>query len=253
MQVQKDKNPQEFKDRLSERMEELHLNQSDLARDMGIGQSTVNRWREGTKPQPRMMVALAAALSVRVDWLANGIGEKFPFDAHLDKLKQTSAYAQSVADAPEQAQRVFEERYEAMAPTLPSGSKANIFFVPLVTWNDAVITFNYDELVAKAIDVVPTVCSDAKAFAVPQDGDSMETRVLNGDIAVVMPSEEPRAGCLVLAKFKAGDMMLRRFVSNPDGKIRLIPYNSLYPTFEHKRSDFLWLHPVHSTFRREWT
>ncbi len=232
-------------------MAELGLNQSELARRLKIGQSSVNRWLEGTNPQPRMMQGLAEALSVRMEWLQSGIGEKDPFAAHLDRLKQTRDYALSHGETPEAAQAIFDERLPYTAP--PSG-KSSLCFVPVVRWADAAACASLSDLQARQSgETVPTECMDPHALAVPVEGDSMETRVLHGDMAVVMPSEEPRNGCMVLARMKGNGVVLRRYEAMPGGKIRLIPYNERYSIYEYKPDELLWLYPVHSTFRREWS
>ncbi|MFZ4764002.1 MAG: S24 family peptidase [Roseimicrobium sp.] len=74
-----------------------------------------------------------------------------------------------------------------------------------------------------------------------------------GDTVIVMPDEEPRSGCLVVAKLKDDGVILRSRARLHGGGIKLIAYNPLYPAEEYLDSDFHWIYPVHSTAREEWS
>ncbi len=65
-----------FAQNLSTLMEERGLSQSELARRLETSQSTVNRWINGTNPRKKQLRELAEVLSVRMEWLESGKGEK---------------------------------------------------------------------------------------------------------------------------------------------------------------------------------
>ena len=66
----------------------MGLNQSALSRRMGVAQSAVYRWLNGAKPQPLVAKRLAAALSVRMEWLISGEG-----------LRDLSEHEKALADS----------------------------------------------------------------------------------------------------------------------------------------------------------
>ena len=55
------------------------VSQSDLARELGVQQATVNRWENDAKsPTDENLLALAALLGVTPGWLKFGQEPKFP-------------------------------------------------------------------------------------------------------------------------------------------------------------------------------
>lgn len=134
---------------------------------------------------------------------------------------------------------------------VPPGAQP-VRWVPLISWVHAGVAASYEELPLDQQDLVPTLCRDTRAFALTVDGDSMTPKIEHGDQLIVMPGEEPRNGCIVVAKLKNDGVIVRRFSRLPNEKVRLIAYNTLYPSTEHAPRDFHWIYPVHSTVRREW-
>lgn len=62
-----------FGARLRHAMHDGRLRPAALARQLGVHPTTLSRWRRGERPQPGAMTALAAALSVPVEWLKTGV------------------------------------------------------------------------------------------------------------------------------------------------------------------------------------
>lgn len=67
-----------FSERLAEAMRLQGLSQSALAKSLATAQSTVNRWLQGSLPQPRIVRPLCAVLCVRREWLMDGRGAMEP-------------------------------------------------------------------------------------------------------------------------------------------------------------------------------
>jgi SOS-response transcriptional repressor LexA len=146
-------------------------------------------------------------------------------------------------------------------PTEYRGTRSNVRpvpvdlrWVPVISWAHAGQAQAYEELPTQwQNESVPTTCRDEKAFGLIIEGDSMEPRCMPGDRVVIMPSEPPRNGCLVVAKLKNDGVLLRRFMRLPDGRIRLIAYNEIYPAMDYESSEFHWIYPVSETVRKEWS
>jgi predicted transcriptional regulator len=73
-------------DRVAQRMRELGLNQSELARRCGHGvkQQNIQQLLAGTVKRPLYDVHLAAALGVTIDWLLTGRAPKYVKAARLN-------------------------------------------------------------------------------------------------------------------------------------------------------------------------
>ena len=69
-----------FARRLLERMDEMPINQSELAMVLGTNQSSVYNWLQGTIPRGDRLEDLADALGVTARWLLKGIEPKFARD-----------------------------------------------------------------------------------------------------------------------------------------------------------------------------
>jgi SOS-response transcriptional repressor LexA len=123
--------------------------------------------------------------------------------------------------------------------------------IPVISWAHAGAATSYEELPAHWQERIPTMCRGKRAFGLVIEGDSMMPRCEPGDIVNVDPDLEPRNGCLVVVKLKNDGVMLRRFTRLSDTRVKLIAYNTLYPSTEHELKEFHWIYPVHSTFRRE--
>ena len=63
-----------FATRVNQVLDRYH-NLSDIARKVGVNESTIRKWRKGTsEPRRDHLVAFALATGVNVQWLATGVG-----------------------------------------------------------------------------------------------------------------------------------------------------------------------------------
>lgn len=90
-----------FADRVQRRMDALGLSQSDVARKLGVDQSSVNRWltplRGYSLPEGLAMIDLPPVLECSYRWLLTGEGPMTPEDtSDLDAFRQgaRTAYAE---------------------------------------------------------------------------------------------------------------------------------------------------------------
>ena len=124
--------------------------------------------------------------------------------------------------------------------------------VPIISWTHAGEAAAYEELPKSWQDQTYSTCRDPKSFSLVVEGDSMSPHCLPGDLVVLMPSEEARNGCIVVAKLADDGIILRRYTRLSTG-IRLSAYNPVYPAADYPPEAFSWIYPVHSTVRREWS
>ncbi|MBV9405891.1 MAG: repressor LexA, partial [Acidobacteriaceae bacterium] len=74
-----------------------------------------------------------------------------------------------------------------------------------------------------------------RAFALQVRGESMiEDHICNGDFVLVEPADTVRNGDIVVALVDGTEATLKRFYTEPDGRVRLQPANALMePIFVH--------------------
>jgi len=102
---------------------------------------------------------------------------------------------------------------------------------------------------------VATDCPDERAFAVEIQGDSMEPKYLQGDIAVLMPTRQPRNGCLVVARLAGEGIVFKVFTARDQSSARVCSFTSYNPVFqpiEVSEGNVLWNYPVYQTVRQVW-
>lgn len=203
-----------FAFRLNARAGALGLSQADIAQKLGAKAPRVNNWFQGKNfPRSRERVELVRILRCTSDWLFNGEGDPEP--ASEVPLQEDS--------------RILKIAVRA---------------VPLISWVHAGAAASYDELPKHWHGSVSSMSRDKRAFALTIEGDSMEPKFLSGDRVVCEPTNPPHNGRPVVVKYSDDAVQLRIYHKLPNGKIRLAPINPVYPTIEHKPSDFDWIWPV---------
>lgn len=195
----------------------------DLASQAGIALSSIYRWRSGSVPRRKNIEELASRLGINANWLVTGEGQ-------MESIKSESS---------------------SNARILGPVSEVFVGAVPVVSWAHAGSAANYEELPAHWQERIPTLCKGKRAFGLIVEGDSMMPKVEPNDVVIVDPDVELRNGCMVVAKLKNDGVVLRRFTRLEAERIKLIPYNSMYPSVEYSLREFHWIYPVHSSFRRE--
>ena len=197
-----------FKDRLSARRKELRLSQDALAKRAGLSQTTISNIERGRNDGSKELVALAAALRVRPEWLADGRGFMTPGASNVD----------------------------------PGITLDDRMSIPVISYVQA---GNWREIVdafapGAADEYVPSSASYGPAtFALRVVGNSMAPDYVEGDIIIVDPDIAPRPGERVVAKNHREEATFKKYRPrgrNADGVevYELVPLNDDYETL---RSD----------------
>lgn len=203
--------------RLNNAAEEAKLKQVTIAERLGEKPATVGNWFQGLNfPRARARRELAKLLGVSAEWLFEG--------------------------GPERTVSVVEESPSNTVTTA-------VREVSVVSWAHAGTAASYDEMPKHFQGHVATTSRDRKAFALTVEGDSMEPRFFPGDRVILEPSNPPVNGKPVVVKFTDDAIQLRIYTKLPNGKIRLAPYNQLYPIVEHSPKEFSWIWPVRELVR----
>jgi transcriptional regulator with XRE-family HTH domain len=121
-------------------------------------------------------------------------------------------------------------------------------YVPLITWAQAAELTDID-YVHRFEGHIAFDAEDARAFAVTITGDSMEPPFARGDVAIVYPGRPPANGNLVLGRTREGEVFLKRLTILRAGEFRFSSYNAVYPAFDRRGEELVWLFPVASVHK----
>lgn len=131
---------------------------------------------------------------------------------------------------------------------------ANYPRIPLLTMNEAAELTEIAKVGVAARQTLPFPAMDSHSFAVRVAGEAMWPRCVEGDVAIVYPSLEPRNGDLVFARpsdEKGGGLLLRLYHLTEDaGTMMLTSYHASCPTVSLSRRDCQWLVPVVALVRQ---
>lgn len=202
--------------RLQSTAEARGLTQIAIAERLGVKRPRVGHWFTGRNlPRKAERLGLANLLGVSLDWLIYGRTER-------DTIEATN---------------VEQARIEAGGIPVRQ--------IPVISWTHAGEAATYEEMPKHFHGSVASMSTDPRAFAVTVEGDCMEPKVYPGDRVVCEPSNEPRNGRIVVAKYRNDEVALRIYTKLPSGSIRLASMKpDIYPTIEHSPSDFYWIYPV---------
>ena len=194
---------------------------------------------------PEALANIREQLGLTQGELATKLGISRP---HLSKLENSPAplsskLARKVADLCRNVGLQF------------NGRLSKIRAVPVRSWAQAGAGFDYEELALDWQKQVATDCPDKDAFAVEIQGDSMEPKFFQGDIAVFMPTHQPRNGSLVVARLDHEGVVFKVFTARNQSSKRTCSFTSYNPVFqpiEVLESSVVWNFPVYQIIRQVW-
>jgi len=173
------------------------------------------------------------------------------------KLGISRQHLSKLENSPSPLTPKLERRVEEVCRSLgipPTGSLSGIRAIPVRSWAQAGIGIDFEELPLTWQKQIATDCPDEQAFAVEIQGDSMEPKYLQGDIAVLMPTHQPRNGSLVVARLEEG-IVFKVFTVRDQSPIRICSFTSYNPVFqpiEVSESKVMWNFPVYQIVRQIW-
>jgi SOS-response transcriptional repressor LexA len=170
-------------------MAEKGLNQSQLAKLVGVNKASVSLWLSATTQELKgeNLVRAAKALGVTERWLQQGLLPKYPDNVVTEPQASYLAIKSG-------ASRLDNN----VSPTEPALQR-----VPLISWVQAgqfcPIIDNFapgtaDQWIASPRHVGP------QAFALEVHGDSMADEFKEGDVIIVDPDQEARPGDMVVVR-----------------------------------------------------
>ncbi|MDK4680156.1 XRE family transcriptional regulator [Kingella negevensis] len=193
-----------FNERVKNRRLELGLSQAALGKLAGVPQSTIGQIENGRNKSSTKILELAHALQTTVEYLVDGV-------------------------EPAQKQPSLPNVSEMPTPT-------PLYSVPIISWVQAgswqpVELFDDDDLEY----IVCRTKLGKDGYALRVRGDSMQPEFTEGDIIVIDPHGEPRAGSFVIA-LHDNETTFKQLVFD-GSRPMLRPLNSNYPYLQIKEND----------------
>lgn len=191
-------------------------------------------------PTAQPLADIRAQLDLTQNEFAKKLGISRP---HLSKLENTQAPL-----SPKLARRVVDVCRN-------SGPLSGIRAIPVRSWAQAGSGLDSEELPLDWQKRVATDCPDEQAFAVEIQGDSMEPKFFPGDIAVLMPTHQPRNGSLVVARLENEGVVFKVFTARDQSPMRICCFTSYNPVFqpmEVSERCVIWNFPVYQIVRQVW-
>ncbi len=181
--------------RLKTLMEARRLDQSQIARRLGIEPQSVQQWIRGqTAPRGYRIQALAALLDVEPSQLLGAPADDSLGAAHGAETAPGAAGIQT--DGGERTEG--SERAFAIIETESRRAVSPICRVPRLSWVSAGLFREMDSAAHPTAWDTPSEPMSAKAFSLRVEGDSMEPEFPHGCVIFVEPRMEPLNGDFVV-------------------------------------------------------
>lgn len=191
-----------FGEKLTKARENAHFSRKELADQLNVGQNTVWRWEAGERePSLTTMKMIASALGVTTDYLMGREENKKNAPTEVGEGKRKIIPMDDWIKVP-----VISREWTACCGE-------GITVADITNWDSEII-------------LVPRDCFRSfddlrRPFAIHCEGDCLESSgILDGDLAVINPAEEPAQGAIALVSI-AGSLSLKRFYSMPNGDVVL--------------------------------
>lgn len=198
------------------------LNQTELAKRVGVSKVAVSQWENGdTQPKGENLLKLASALGVSPQWLVNGKGDP---SAGLPELESA-----------------------------PIGGR----MVPIISEVQAGTWKEIRDNLQTAEMLLTDLSLGAHAFALTIRGDSMLPDFREGDRVIIDPDVRPSPGDFVVAINGGNAATFKKYRergigADGDTVFELVPLNADYPTLRSdiEKIDIIGTMMEHRKYRR---
>jgi phage repressor protein C with HTH and peptisase S24 domain len=126
--------------------------------------------------------------------------------------------------------------------------------IPVISWARAGLAASYEEIPKDWQETIPTDCSDENAFGLIIEGDSMAPNYQQGDIVILMPSQQPRTNGLVAVRIQDQEVVFKVLtIMKGNRPFRLTSYNhQIYHPRDLRQDEVTWIYPAYEVRRRLW-
>lgn len=240
--------------------EKLEIRQAELARWLGVSRSYITHMEKGkpcSYPVQKLIERLEAEAAAREHRIKMNTPDPAPaangMEVHTHPLPPDALTALSRLQ-PLALQAARQSASPAPKPDANEEQESHPCAIPLLTMNEACALGEAEDAPRLTREHVTFTVSDDHAFAVRVHGDAMQPQHVDGELAIVYPSEPAHTGDRVLARLhdgNGGTVLFRIFNIMDQGRsIVLSSPNPAYPPLQYRRQDFAWIHPVAATLRQ---
>lgn len=207
---------------------------AELARETGIGESTIFRYLSGERePVYRKLTALATALDVRLDFLAGreSEGKDQTLGLLIDRFAEDLRIRLGLSTAKDASSGHTSQILPSEIPVIGKTSEG-----PSLRFS------RHGFPCGPPVIGLPRLGDDdPHAYGVIFEGDSMTSRILDGDIVICSPSTQWRSGGLGLLRTVDGEIHIRE-ISERGAYLVLRCYSPAYDLKEVDRSRVSFIH-----------
>ena len=189
----------EFKDLVKSRRIKLGLTLEEVGKIVGVSKATVQRWESGEISNMRRdkVLLLAKALHTTPSYLM-GWEDDAENQSHLQKSK---------------------------------GVK-----IPVLGRVVAGIPIDAVEEILDYEEISEDMARQGEFFALQVKGDSMEPRIVDGDVVIVRKQEDVDSGDIAIVLVNGDEATIKK-IQKFDGGINLVPSNQSYPVLTYSYND----------------
>lgn len=212
-------------ERIKDARTKMSLNQSELARDVGVKPQAVQAWESGkNSPSRKSIQILSNILQVSAHWLE--FGTAYPSDSsHAAEFGPFMvAEAGSIYAITEKKKGI------PVIGTTQAGPDRH--------WKDLGYPTGWGEEYA----VIES--DDPHAYILRVEGDSMSPRINEGDYVLVEPSTEAQPGDIIVTKLNSGEVMLKYFRADYGEEIMLESHNHGFTAKTIRKTDIVFIHAI---------
>lgn len=242
----------EIGSKIESRRKELELTLADVANEVGVAASTIQRYEKGHFDKIKMPVieAIAEALQVNPDWLLGYTDDPYDYDSDPDNLFASipsdqfdhlmNAYNNDLKQVWKARQAIEDDaRNSALNDDLPPDA---IPFVPSATCAPILgaIPAGYPTLAKEEIEGYAQIDypDTHNYFWLRVRGDSMiNAGIETGDLVLIRKQPCADDGQIVACRVNGDEATLKRFRQQDDAVV-LVPENPKYPPKIVPASDF---------------
>ncbi len=227
-----------FADRLRKAMYVRSMTVSRLAKETGIGESTIHRYLSGERePIYGNLLAMANVLKADLNFLG-GIDRAESgriLAQFIDKLVSDVRGKLGVLELKDEDSDIDPARMVGMIPVLGKVSEGPS------------LEFDGDgQPRGRPAYAIPALGdADRFAYGLQFEGDSMNSRILDGDVVIFSPEIEWRSGDLGVVRMGDGQMFVRVILEKPSSYV-LRSYNPARDLEEIEKQQISFIHKLTS-------
>lgn len=109
--------------------------------------------------------------------------------------------------------------------------------IPVLGRVQAGIPIDAQEEIIDWEEITPDMALSGDYFGLRINGDSMQPRMIEGDVVIVRQQSDAESGDVVIALVNGSDATIKKLIKFENGGIALVAYNPLYEPLQYSEKD----------------